>query len=54
MCFIYIYIYIYNSEHYGLSFLDFTDAFFLQGLPFLYTFFGKYTFCMCVMYLTSI
>ena len=31
MCFIYIY-YIYNSEHYGLSFLDLTDAFFLQGV----------------------
>ena len=34
-------IYIYPSEHYGLSFLDLTDAiylYFLQGLPFLYTF----------------
>ena len=32
------YIYIYHSEHYGLSFLDLTDAIFLQGLLFLYTF----------------
>ena len=29
---------IYNSEHYGLSFLDLTDAIFFKGLPFLYTF----------------
>ena len=35
MCFIYIYIILSTS----LSFLDLTDAiFFLQGLPFLYTF----------------
>ena len=45
MCF-----YIYHSEHYGLSFLDLTDAtFFLQGLPFFVS-----TLCMCVMYLTLI
>ena len=31
-------LYIYHSEHYGLSFLDLTDAFFLQGLHFWYTF----------------
>ena len=32
-------IYIYPSEHSGISFLDLTDAiYFLQGLPFLYTF----------------
>ena len=32
-------IYIYPSEHYGLSYLDLTDAiYFLQGLLFLYTF----------------
>ena len=39
---------IYPSEHYGLSFLDLTDAFFLQGLLFLYTFpFCKYTLHVC-------
>ena len=43
---LYIYIYIYHFEHYGLSFLDLTDA----------IFFYKFShFCMlCVMYLTSI
>ena len=48
MCF----IYIYHSEHYGLSFLDFTDAiFFLQGLPFSIHFhFFASTLCMCVMF----
>ena len=44
MCLIYIYIYIYisiyiyPSEHYGLSFLDLTDAIFFTRSPFLYTF----------------
>ena len=47
-------IYIYPSEHYGLSFLDLTDAFFLQGLLFCIHFHFASTLCMCVMYLTSI
>ena len=51
-----IYIYIYPSEHYGLSFLDLTDAIFiLQGLHFFCIHFHfASTLCMCVMYLTSI
>ena len=46
-----IYIYIYHSEHYGLSFLDLTDAIFLQGLSLLYTFpFCKYTVHVCYVF----
>ena len=50
MCF-----YIYYSEHYGLSFLDLTDAIFFTRSPFLVniSIFAS-TLCMCVMYLTSI
>ena len=49
------FIYIYHSEHYGLSFLDLTDAIVLQGLPFfVYISIFASTLCMCVMYLTSI
>ena len=44
MCF----IYIYHSEHYGLSFLDHTDAFFIQDLPFyVYISIFASTLCMC-------
>ena len=44
------YIYIYHSEHYGLSFLDLTDAFFIRS-PFLYTFpFCKYTLHVCSVF----
>ena len=44
-------IYIYSSEHYGLSFLDLSDAIFLQGLLFLYTFsFCKYTLHVCYVF----
>ena len=52
---LYMYIYIYNSEHYGLPFLDFTDAisFFTRSPFFVYIFFAS-TLCICVMYLTSI
>ena len=47
--------YIYHSEHYGLSFLDFTDAFFLTRSPFfVYISIFASTLCTCVMYLTSI
>ena len=43
--------YIYHSEHYGLSFLDLTDAIYLRGLPFLYTFiFCKYTLHVCYVF----
>ena len=51
-----IYIYIYNSEHYGLSFLDLTDAFFFKYKVFLFCihFHFASTLCMCVMYLASI
>ena len=47
-------IYINPSEHYGLSFLDLTDAIFLQGPLFCIHFHFASTLCMCVMYLTSI
>ena len=47
-------IYIYPSEHYGLSFLDLTDAIFFKGLLFCIHFHFASTLCMCVMYLTSI
>ena len=44
-------IYIYPSEHYGLSFLDLTDAFFFTRSPFLYTFpFCKYTLHVCYVF----
>ena len=51
MCLIYIYIYIYPSEHYGLSFLDLTDAIFFTMSPFLYTFpFCKYNLHVCYVF----
>ena len=44
-------LYIYHSEHYGLSFLDLTDVFFLQGLPFCIHFhFCKYTLHVCYVF----
>ena len=44
MCF----IYVYHSEHYGLSFLDLTNAFFfLQGIHFH---FCKYTLHVCYVF----
>ena len=50
-----IYIYIYPSEHYGLSFLDLTDAiYFYKVSLFVYISIFASTLCMCVMYLTSI
>ena len=47
-----IYIYIYPSEHYGLSFLDLTDAiYFYKVSLFLYTFpFCKYTLHVCYVF----
>ena len=51
----FIYIFIYNSEHYGLSFLDLTDANFFNRSPFfVYISIFASTLCMCVMYLTSL
>ena len=47
-------IYIYHSEHYGLSFLDLTDAIFYKVSLFVYISNFASTLCMCVMYLTSI
>ena len=47
-----LYIYIYHSEHYGLSFLDLTDAiFFTRSSFYLYTFpFRKYTLHVCYVF----
>ena len=46
-----IYINIYPSEHYGLSFLDLTDAIIFKRSPFLYTFpFCKYTLHICYVF----
>ena len=46
-----LYIYIYNSEHYGLSFLDLRMPIFFYKVS---LFCIHFYFCMCVMYLTSI
>ena len=54
MGYIYIYIYIYHSEHYGLSFLDLTNAFFTRSPFSVYISIFASTLCMCVMHLTSI
>ena len=51
-----LYIYIYHSEHYGLSFLDLTDASFYlntRSLFFVYISIFASTLCMYVMYLTD-
>ena len=47
-------LYIYYSEHYGLSFLDLTDAIFYKVSFFVYISIFASILCMCVMYLTSI